>query len=92
MRRIRPETRPKRPEMLCGSILQNFYLGQFIWSVTESHPIRFVGHSAGAQVVRVLQKMLLRGLRILMRIGIEHHVIIWSVQWDYQNLLGWNAA
>lgn len=34
-----------------------FYAGHYPqWD--EDHPIHFVGHSAGAQVVRVLQQML----------------------------------
>jgi len=43
--------------MLNASLILVCVLGQYPeWD--EDHPIHFVGHSAGAQVVRVLQQML----------------------------------
>jgi predicted alpha/beta hydrolase len=41
----------------CADEMGDFTSGEYQeWD--EDHPIHFVGHSAGAQVVRVLQQML----------------------------------
>lgn len=44
----------------------------------EDHPIHFVGHSAGGQVVRVLQQMLADKVRI--------HWILYSIATSYPDL------